>query len=152
MKKKLCLSALSCLAFALAVPFTPVNAEFVEITSSSGKTQVVAERSSNYTVLIPRRISFTTAQTAQNFFVKAYGNIAIDEVLSVTVSPSAAMTSGTRTSSASLSLTGASWTGDELKAREEDSLNKTGSATFIETRAGTWSGLATFYIALDKAE
>ena len=142
----------------MAAP-TMVSAEEITVQQISGPTKVpeTVEKTtqinrtidSSYTVVIPQNITLSNAETQRTYTVNAKGNIAPTQTLKVTVTKSVTMnrsgddayaTSGKQ---AAMTLEEAVWTGDKLLLDGED---RNGTVTFDETKAGIYTGTATFTI------
>lgn len=111
-------------------------------------TTISAERASTFSVLIPKTISLT-GQDVTDFTVQTKGNIAPDKVLQIEADQTIAMSrmhDNTYTKNATVSF-------DKLDLLEKDLAasysSHNGSITFLERKAGEYTGALNFKIALN---
>lgn len=127
-----------------------VHAADTEITGDGSASATVTKTvSSSYSVLIPKAIDLGSASSS-NITVQAKGNIAPDKKLDITTDATVSMeraNDDSYSSDATVTLSGASWNSTALT---DAYTSKTGTISFGETKAGSYTGTLNFTIALNN--
>ncbi len=130
----------------LSCSFMSVKAE--EITEDGAANMTITRTiPSTYSVKIPKTIELGT-EAMKSFNVNITGNIAPDKILKVSASSKVSMTrqgDSTYAKDATMSFGGLSLNHTAL----EKGMDGGGNISFTETKAGVYSGVATFKIGLE---
>ena len=151
------IATLMCVALTLGASMTCFAS--TEVTTLPGAAQTKIQRTvgSEYSVLIPKTITIASSETTQTFEIQAKGNLSATKQIDVTYANAAVDMK--RAGDASYddmdatiqfndNATALTWTEENIAA--DSYVSQGGTVSFAETKAGEYSGTATFNIALKE--
>lgn len=153
------IATLMCVALTLGASMTCFASTEVTTLPGAAETKIQRTVGSEYSVLIPKTITITSTETTQTFEIQAKGNLSATKQIDVsydsaTVDMKRAGDDSYDEMDAMIQFnddaTVLSWTEENTTSNTYSAQG--GTVTFEETKAGEYSGTATFNIALNEKQ